>query len=731
MVQPYRAPNAEALARVLTDLAPGDLSWGVLTASGAEAVEAAIKMVRSRTGRPLILSATGSFHGKTMGALALTGQQQYGDGFGPTPPGFDLVEFGNADALAARLEQDGKRVAAFFVEPIQGERGVFRPPPGYLARVRELCTRYGVALVFDEIQTGLGRTGRLFACEHDGVAPDVLLVGKALGGGLFPLSGCFASAAFRDDRFALRHSSTFANNNVACRVGLAVLDTLTRGGLCEEAARKGERLLQGLSRLAERYPRVIAAVRGRGLMTALELRRPSEGQGTFLSFLVHQGLHAYAVATTVAEKASVLVLPSLGEADAVRITPPLVISDQDLEVALDGIESVCQALDRHGAVVIADAIGALDEPQGSGEIPSSAPAPMLPARVSAGSPAPQYAFLVHSTCVNDVRTTNPSFERLTDDELQRFCAFSSSLAPGLLMHAPTIRSATGAVADGVILILPLLPEEMARRGLRQVARDVGRAVDLARSLGVGIVGLGGHTVSYSRRGLAVIGRGPAITTGNALTAGAALTATKRAAEARRLALEDASIAVVGARGSVGGLCAKLLARERPRRLVLVGNPEAGLAALLRLEREIRQQGVAVSATTDLTALADTDIILTATGAARPVLEDARISRGTIICDVARPPDTPPSLRARGDITVIDGGRVALPDPTIRFGVGNLQNLPAGVTLACLAETILMALQGDRCDHGIGDAIDVAEVDQVMARAERHGFRPAELKLVHV
>ena len=195
MVQPYRAPHAEALANMLTRLAPGNLSRCVFTTSGAEAVEAAIKLVRARTGRPIILSATGSFHGKTLGALAATGQTHHAEGFGPLPPGFEHVPFGDDEALAARLARDGDRIAAFFIEPVQGERGVHLPPAGYLRVARELCSRYGVALVVDEIQTGLGRTGRLFACEHDGVAPDVLLVAKALGGGLFPLGACLASAS--------------------------------------------------------------------------------------------------------------------------------------------------------------------------------------------------------------------------------------------------------------------------------------------------------------------------------------------------------------------------------------------------------------------------------------------------------------------------------------------------------------------------------------------------------
>jgi acetylornithine/succinyldiaminopimelate/putrescine aminotransferase/predicted amino acid dehydrogenase len=722
LVQPYRAPYAEALASALTHLAPGGLSRALFTTSGAEAVEAAIKLVRARTGRPVILSATGSFHGKTLGALAATGQPQHARGVGPLPPGFEHVEWGDLDTLAGRLAHDGARVAALFLEPIQGERGVHVPPRGYLAGARELCTEHGVALVLDEVQTGLGRTGRLFACEHEGVAPDVLLLGKALGGGLFPLGACLASPAFWDQGFALRHSSTFANNNVACRVGLAVLDTLARRGLCEEAARKGERLLARLRRLAHRYPRIIADVRGRGLLTAIELRPLGDVEGAFLSYLDHQGLYAYAVAATVAENASVLVQPALGGSNALRVTPPLVISDRELDHALDGIEAVCDALDRNATETIVRAVCAVTPERASVAVPApDDPAPVLPPCLPARAPAPSYAFVAHYTCLDDVVATNPSLAGLTPDELRRFCAFTEGLAPGVVMRAPTIRSATGATADGVILALPLLPEAMARRGPRSVAEDIGRAVDLAASLGVRIVGLGGYTAPYSRRGLSVTGRGPGITTGNALTAGLAVAATLRVARQQGRAVSDARVAVVGARGSVGALCARLLARGRPRRLVLVGNPKSGMAKLLRLQQDVERDGVAVEVTKDTQRIGECDIVITATAAARPALDGAPLMPGAIICDVARPPDASPQIRARADLTVIEGGRVALPDPRVRFGVGNLQGLPEGVTLACLAETILLALEGDTRDTGIGFDVPLAAVDHVLALAARHGF----------
>jgi acetylornithine/succinyldiaminopimelate/putrescine aminotransferase/predicted amino acid dehydrogenase len=722
MVQPYRAPYAEKLASLLTRLAPGVLSCCIFATSGAEVVEAAIKLVRARTRRPIILSANGSFHGKTLGALALAGQSRHAEGFGPLPIGFEHVEFGDADRLAARLARDGTRVAAVFLEPIQGERGVHLPPPGYLARVREICTRHGVALVLDEIQTGLGRTGRLFACEDEGIAPDVLLLGKALGGGLFPLSACLTSSEFWDDGFALKHSSTFANNNVACRVGLAVLEALTSGGLCAEAARKGERLLGRLRQMAERHPGIVATVRGRGLMSAIELRSLAE-RGALLSFLTHQGLYPYAVAATIAEIASVLVLPTLGAENVIRVAPPLVISDEQIDAAMDGIESVLDLLDRNPIKTILRALGALDpRPASVSRTGDRKPLSGVGPRLRPDLAAPDYAFVVHYTSVEDVVTMDPDLDGLTAEQLKGVCAFAEKLGPGVLLQAPTVRSATGQTVNGLILGLSLLPEDMIRLGRRYVAHQIERLVDLAWALGVGVVGLGGYTTPYSRRGLGVIGRGPAITTGNPLTAGMAWLATRRVVAERGLDMSEVCASVVGAAGSVGSLCARLLARDNPRRLTLLGNPARGLEQLLRLARRLEEETeTAIEVATDLDRLAASNVIITATTSGRPLLEGASLSAGTIVCDVARPPDTAAALRARPDLCIIEGGRIALPDATTRFGMGNLQNLPDGVTLACLGETILLALEGAGSDSGVGDDVPLTAVDRMLELAARHGF----------
>jgi fatty aldehyde-generating acyl-ACP reductase len=265
----------------------------------------------------------------------------------------------------------------------------------------------------------------------------------------------------------------------------------------------------------------------------------------------------------------------------------------------------------------------------------------------------------------------------------------------------------------------MLPEQMARIGRRRVNAEIRRAVDLAHALGARVVGLGGYTTPYTHRGLDVTGRGPIITTGNTLTALMAVEALYAVARARRLQLRTRRMAVVGARGSVGGLCARLLAELQPRRLSLIGSPNSDSRPLHDLAAELSPAQIEV--TTDLRALAECDLIVSATGAMRPVLDGAPIAPGTIICDVARPFDASPALRKRRDLTIIDGGLVALPDPTLRFGVGNLQGFPDGVQLACLSETILLALCGATTDCGVGDRIDLGTATMVRRLAQQHGF----------
>ena len=719
MVQPYRAPCAVALANELRRLSPGNLPHCVFGTSGAHMVETALKLVRMKTARPLVLAAQGSFHGKTLGALSLTGQRRYSRGFGPLPRGVEHVPFGDMAALEARFANKAEQIAAFFVEPIQGESGVISPPEGYLSEVERLCRKFGVALVVDEIQTGLGRTGALFACEHEGVVPDVLLLAKALGGGVFPLGACLVADDYWDDRFDLIHSSTFANNNLACKVGLTVLDLLTRGGVCQAAAERGLHLQARLERMATFFPRTIRDVRSRGMLAAIELAPVSAERSSYLSYMHGQGMFAYAVAGAVAELASVLTLPTLGKRPVLRIAPPLTISEAELDEGIDALEETFERFEKNIAGTIVDGLGIV---RGRPD-----PTPISLPPVTRKKAKPDFAFLIHYTRPTDIALTDPGLRHLSDGELRRFCDFAAQFPAGIVLRTPTIRSTLGARAWGYLITVPMLPEQMMDQGRKRVAEEIRNAVDLAASLGAKVVGLGGYTTPFSRRGRAVVGRGIAVTTGNALTAGAAVVALEQVAHERGLDLEDAIIGVVGAGGSVGKLAARWLARRRPLGMVLVGNPKSGEQALAPLAQSLAWRDGAVSIVTSVEHLAQCDLIVSASGAIDPILDSAVLKPGAIICDVARPNDTSERLRARADLTIVEGGLVSLPDAKLRFGAGNLLGLPDGVQLACFAETMLLALEGFPRDQGIGDDVSLSEVDAMLALAARHGFRPTFLR----
>ena len=274
--------------------------------SGTEANEAAYKLVRRHAGpgRTYVVAAEGGFHGRTMGSLALTGKASIREPFGPFGADVRFVPYGSADALRAAVTGE---CAAVFLEPTQGEAGVVPPPDGYLAAAREICDDAGAALVLDEIQSGIGRTGAWFQHQHDGVLPDVITLAKGLGGGL-PIGACVGLGRYGSVFEAGDHGSTFGGNPVACAAALAVLDTIERDGLLEHVVKVGDQLAAGLA--AVEHP-LVAGVRGRGLWRAVALTEPKS-----------------AAVQAATRDAGFLV--NAVQPDAVRIAPPLIITPDEV-----------------------------------------------------------------------------------------------------------------------------------------------------------------------------------------------------------------------------------------------------------------------------------------------------------------------------------------------------------------------------------------------------------------
>jgi acetylornithine/succinyldiaminopimelate/putrescine aminotransferase len=355
-------PYAAALAAEVISLAPPKLEMAFFANSGTEAVEAALKLARKATGRTGLLSCEGSYHGKSLGSLSVTGNPEYRQPFGPLVPDCEAVPYGDFAALDRALST--KRFAAFVVEPIQAEGGMLVPPPGYLREAQALCRSTGTLLIVDEVQTGLGRTGTLFAVEREGVDPDVMTLAKSLGGGLMPIG---AMLSRRDlwmkaygtlQTFAL-HTSTFGGGSLACAAGIAALRTIGDEGLVENAEARGQELARGIAELCQRH-RCLKEVRGRGLLLGVEFNPLPANIGAHWKATDRTGMSAYMVPNldklihaipvmhamqTLLHAHGIYTQSARSNPLVLRIQPPLTMTAEHVEYFLNAFDQTCLEID--------------------------------------------------------------------------------------------------------------------------------------------------------------------------------------------------------------------------------------------------------------------------------------------------------------------------------------------------------------------------------------------------
>ena len=333
----YQMPDGERLAARLSEQTFANVAF--FTNSGAEALECAIKMARkyqSAQGKPekfRIITFDGAFHGRTLATIAAGGQKKYLDGFGPKVDGFDQVPFGDHKALEAAVTPE---TGAILIEPIQGEGGVRSVPPQCLRGLRELCDKHGMLLIYDEVQTGVGRLGRLFAHEGTGATPDIMAIAKGIGGG-FPLGACLATTEAAKGMVAGTHGSTYGGNPLAMACGNAVLDVVLGEGFLEHVAEMGLLLKQKLASLRDTHPKIIADIRGEGLLVGIRTHVPN------IDFVA------------AARAQHLLTIPA-GD-NVVRLLPPLVVTQADITEAVARLEKTCIALEHAMAPAHQGAIG--------------------------------------------------------------------------------------------------------------------------------------------------------------------------------------------------------------------------------------------------------------------------------------------------------------------------------------------------------------------------------------
>jgi putrescine aminotransferase len=327
-------PLRTYLAHLVSLITPGDLQYSFFTNSGTESVEACLKMAMLTTGRHHMVGTIGGFHGKTLGALGGTSKAVFREPFMPLG-NWTHVPFGDTDALESVFkcaDFSGDKVAAFVVEPIQGEGGINVAPKGYLAAAREICDRYGAVLVFDEIQCGMGRSGKMFYCDYEGVVPDLMALGKAFGGGIMPIGACVGTprtwAKYMEN--PMLHTTTFGGNPLACAAAIAGIAVLIDEDLPAEAAAKGEYMIPKLNAIAARHPDVMKGAKGIGLMLGMEFTGNETG---------------YAVAKELFSR-HILISGTYINSRVLRVEPPLTISYEQIDKFLQAVEESVSAVSK-------------------------------------------------------------------------------------------------------------------------------------------------------------------------------------------------------------------------------------------------------------------------------------------------------------------------------------------------------------------------------------------------
>jgi acetylornithine/succinyldiaminopimelate/putrescine aminotransferase/predicted amino acid dehydrogenase len=701
-------------------------------------LEGLIAQASAELARPAVVVALhGAFHGKTSGALRLTHNpvfrgpwERWGQAVFLPPEDVtalhDAVARSTVTLLLPVWDPAGQvrlvptpfvNVLAFFCEPIQGEGGVHELTPAYLAELRRVADEHDVPLVIDEIQCGMGRTGRFFASEWSGVRGDYYLLSKSLGGGLTKIAALLVERQRYVSDFGYLHTSTFAEDDASCAVALAALDLLedSGGALLQRCCTKGHHLLARLRALAQEFPDQIEAVRGRGLMVGVALWPQTGSPSTLLRVLSEQRLLSFFLAGYLLRKHSIRVAPALSAHGTLRLEP-------SAGVALEALDRFVAAL-REGLALLreADVAALTGLASSSGRHARVEVLEASPVEPAAHVPRRHVAFLAHLRDARDVRLIEPALAALQDDQCRELMGRIQPVLAPFRLARESIRSALGHSVDLSVIALPFTAAHAlaALRGQQEarVLTQVQAAVDLAAQLGCSLVGCGGYTSILSDNCRTLITEGLGVTSGNSLTAAVTAEALLRAAERR--AIEPRMLGVVGASGNIGAMLCELTS-ERVERVVLVGR--AGAAS--RLRRVADRLSCPVTISTRLDALRDCSLILSATNAVEPIILPEHIGpRPVVICDAAVPQDVSAAVPAqRPNAVVLRAGLVRLPLGQ-ELRCAGISVAPATV-YACLAEVALLGLSGVQGSFSYG-ALRMENVRLIRALADHHGFTAEE------
>ncbi|SDI12618.1 Acetylornithine/succinyldiaminopimelate/putrescine aminotransferase [Actinokineospora alba] len=705
----------------------------------AEAIACVTELAKAE---PIFVSLKDSFHGKTSAAGALThGANVPKDLHVHGPKRIRLHDWtprsvvSALDPLRVRLDtvtvdaagvprstaRHISPVAACFVEPIQGEAGVREVPTATLAALRELADRHDAALVFDEIQCGMGRTGTFLASEPSGVVADYYLLSKSLGGGMVKISALLVAENRYIAEFGRHHTSTFADDDLSARVALAGLDLAVR--YQDRITAVGTELRERLTEVAQRWPEAIVEVRGRGLLLGVEFTLPKPGSALLKQVFDAETL-GFLIAGRMLHRHRVRVIPTLSATKTLRVQPSALLESADIDQIVAAFDDAASLLAKGDYATLLDHLTV--PPTGTWRPRQHVPDPRGNRRPGDGrnEDVPRVVFLANLDTATSLRALAPELASWSEDQCEaavdRICG---ELGPFEVVQRRIV-SKTGRAVEVNLVAVPFTAAQ-AVAGQRAghgawLRRTVLDAVDLGFWLGADVIGLGGYTSIVTGAGRDVVENEVRVTSGNSLTAACAYDLVR--GQLAQAGPGERRVGLVGGLGNIGAVMAELIA-PHCEALVLVGRPGSG-RRLARVAERLSQL-TEVSIAEEMAALRDCPTVVSATNSADPVILPNHLAgdRDVLVCDLAVPGDVHPAVANLSNVTLVSGGRIQLPDGQApRFpGI----TLPPGIVYSCMAETILLGFEPRTPSPSYG-GLSVAGVHAAQELAARHGLHPARV-----
>lgn len=748
---------------------------------------------------PAYIALKGAFHGKSVGSLTLTYNADYRRPFEGLLQESYFLDSSDTKGIettfkkslqnyySVKLTENSvlkidkepiSNIAALFVEPIQGEGGILPIESDFLKACRRLCDEYEIPMIIDEIQSGLGRTGKFFASEHTGVFGDIYLLSKSLGGGITKISATLVDRDRYVNEFSHIHSSTFAEDPISSTIGNRVLDILERDHLLKMAEDKGFFLKSGLVKLIEKYPEAIDTVRGEGLMLGVVLASQENSDSFFIREIDREGRLAYFASGYLFHQYKIRIFPTLSAPRVLRLEPSAYISYTDLDKVLYAFERLCEVLTEKKAHEL---LGFVTTERTIARYQAKTyPKKKKACRID--SSVPKVGFLVHYIHEGQLKAVDPSFEMVSEKGQDMFIRNMMPVAKPMHISSTDITSISGKKINFNFIVVPITSRHMIEflkdPGSSPALDMVEDAVRTAYEMGCELVGLGQYTSIISNNGLLIRNPGLSITTGNSNTVAVSVRAIIKAVSMKGLDPSSISLSLVGAAGNIGASYSVMIS-DYFSKINLVGSSKPG--SLERLEsirfqifqnayrmlaesrsasnitrgivkrlsespiikrlvdenadyqaawETIRVQESAmmndiISVSTDIGSIDQSDVIVAVSNSHEKIIRDAFVRNNAIICDVSVPSATETSIiQKRKDVLYFTGGIVKLPNQeAIRIPD---YPLPAGQVFACMAETMLLGLSEIRENFSFGD-LKIKNIELIDFLGDHHGFELGPLK----